>query len=716
MAQEVEVKIKVNTTEAVAGVDKLSKGLKGTATESKALNETMQGSKQSEFINQLGDGVSKLNPAFGSAVKGANGLILKMWEMVANPVGAILAGIVVTAKFLYEAFQSSVEGGKELKAAFAAISAVGTQVKDAIFGLGRALMDVTSAAYKFITLDFAGASEDMKKANNEASESYKQLGNAVDGTTYKIMYNLERQQQANDKARKIQAVVQSETNKLLVKSRETLTDETASIRDKKKALDEVTKAESASSQEKVRIATVDLRIAQARAKNLGGEEEKKAKQELRDLTVALNEAQTENAMTGIKLNKQKKMLGRQEVADNKEKNDAINASNKEAYTNSKADLDERLKQEGLSFEQKRKLVANNNLITQKDRIKYNDEINKDSFAFEKSSIEEQLKNTKISIDEKRNLVLEDNNLSKKDKEKFLVDLQNQEILLEENHKKAILDLNKKYDDERESRLADTATKKEQLDFDKRTLEITNLAQTETEKNQLLQKLTEEHNAKLAEIKVTEFEKNIQLDIDNEALDFDEKRQRILDREEILLADMTLTEEQKIKIKQNTADAEKKIDNLKSKFQTEILKKYGETLSKGAELAGKNTAAGKAMASAAALINTYQGITAELKSTDPLPIKIASVAIVAATGFKAVSDILSVQVPGGGGGGSAGGSAPSIATPQASAPNPSVVAGSGINQLASTLGSQPPVKAYVVSKDISTQQGLDRSILNTASIG
>ena len=115
MAQEVEVKIKVNTSEAVAGVNKLEQGLKGATKESTALGNTMQGGKQSEFINNLGDGISKLNPAFGSAVKGANGLIVKLWEIVANPIGAILAGIVVTAKFLYEAFQSSVAGGKELK-------------------------------------------------------------------------------------------------------------------------------------------------------------------------------------------------------------------------------------------------------------------------------------------------------------------------------------------------------------------------------------------------------------------------------------------------------------------------------------------------------------------------------------------------------------------------------------------------------------------------
>ena len=41
------------------------------------------------------------------------------------------------------------------------------------------------------------------------------------------------------------------------------------------------------------------------------------KQQIREATIALNEAETENAMTGIKLNKQRKMLARQEKEEGK---------------------------------------------------------------------------------------------------------------------------------------------------------------------------------------------------------------------------------------------------------------------------------------------------------------------------------------------------------------------------------------------------------------
>lgn len=644
----VELQVKTNIDGATQNIGKLKSGLKDATTESKALSESMSGGKPAEFINSIGDGISKLNPAFGGAVKGANGLLVKMWEMVANPFGAILAGVVLTLKFLYESFQSSVAGGKELKAIFATLSAIGVQVKDAMFGLGRALIDVATAAYKFITLDFKGAAESMKKANKEATESYKQLGNAIDGTTAKAIYNLEKQQQANDKARKLQAVTQSETNKLLVKSRETLTDETASLKDKKKALEEVTKAENASSKEKVRIAAEDLKIAQARAKALGGEEEKKAKVQLRELTIALNEAETENAMTGIKLNKQKKMLNRQEAADAKEAADA----QKEAL--------------------KTKAEA------EKTALKEKEDRQKASFELEKNAVTEQLKNNKISIDEKRNIVLNDNKLSKEDRQKFLLDLQQQEIQAEENHNKAIADLNKKYDDEKANRLAETAVQKEELDYNRRLAEINTVAQTELERQTLIEKLDAEHKVRMG--------------IANKA---DAKTQADIEQAKFNL---------KLSLWNQTASA---LGDLSNVF------KKGTAAAKAAALAEI------AIGSATGLINGLDIAQKSAKGTGPaaafaFPLFYATQ--VAAV-FGAVGRAKSVLESGGdgGAGGAAGGG--SASTPTMTAPNFSVVGSSSTSQLAQTIGNQQgtPIQAYVVSNDVTTAQALDRNIIKGASL-
>jgi len=630
MAQDIEVKIKVDTSQAVSGVNKLEQGLKGATTQSTALGNTMQGSKQSEFINQLGDGVSKLNPAFGAAVKGANGLILKMWEMVANPVGAILAGIVVTAKFLYEAFQSSVAGGKELKAIFAAISTVGEQVKDAMFGLGRALINVTAAAYKFITLDFKGAAESMKEANREASNSYKQLGNAVDGTTAKIIYNLTKQQQANDKAKKIQDLTQSETNKLLVQSREILTDETTSIKEKKKALEAVTKAEIASSKEKTRIAAEDLRILKDKAKALGGEAEKKMKGEIREATIALNVAETENAMTGIKLNKQKKMLGRQEAADVKEKNDAIAASNKEV-------ADKRNAQFKIE-EDERKRVAKENL----DLIM--------------ASAKEVM-----------------------DKEKQL----------------------------RESK--ETPAQKEQREYDEWLIkyEANNL------NTDLLTKTHEEFLAKQkADADKLKLEQETKAEEEAKA-----KRDKQIQEEQ---------DAQRRKYEALSLIAQNGMNFMAALQDMGIAKgKAGQVAMKALALAQIGIDTAQAFSNAVPMAIKAGAEAAKLAGPGaPIAGPLATAASYLSSATMIASNIAKAKKLLGSGGGAGGASTPSasgaggVSTPASVAPSINVVGASKTNAIAETIAQQgqQPIKAYVVANDVTTQQGLDRNIVSSASIG
>lgn len=72
---------------------------------------------------------------------------------------------------------------------------------------------------------------------------------------------------------------------------------------------------------------------------------------------------------------------------------------------------------------------------------------------------------------------------------------------------------------------------------------------------------------------------------------------------------------------------------------------------------------------------------------------------------------------GGGGGSAGGGSVGGGTTGGGAPAPqfNVIGNSGVNQIASTLGSQQPIKTYVTAGDVTTQQALNRNIINNASL-
>lgn len=164
-----------------------------------------------------------------------------------------------------------------------------------------------------------------------------------------------------------------------------------------------------------------------------------------------------------------------------------------------------------------------------------------------------------------------------------------------------------------------------------------------------------------------------------------------------------------------ADAKMKIAELEAKQKDELVKSTADSMDAVADIVGKNTVAGKSLAVASALINTYQGISAGVKLGYPQAIP--AVLMASLTGFKAVKSIMSVKVPTKSGGGGGGGNVPSaISLPTAMPVNPQVVGDSGVNQLASTLGSQAPVKAYVVSTEMTNQQAYDRNITDTATLG
>jgi hypothetical protein len=269
-------------------------------------------------------------------------------------------------------------------------------------------------------------------------------------------------------------------------------------------------------------------------------------------------------------------------------------------------------------------------------------------------------------------------------------------------KKAIED-KKKFDEETQKGIEDL--NKSQADSEKRRQDdaqkiIDDLAKDKETPTQKLQREYEEKKAILEAAGQSTFDLEMQHLADLENLDAEGKAKKKKSDEEQGAAE--------VEIAKRTAAAKQA-----------LFAKTSETLSKGADLLGKNTAAGKAMAAAAALINTYQGITAELatKTVTPFEIglKIANVAIIAATGFKAVQDIVSVQIPGGGGGG--GGGAQGGSAPSMTAPSFNTVGSSSTNQLAQTIGqqTQTPQRTFVVASDVSTAQAMDRNIISNASI-
>ena len=165
-----------------------------------------------------------------------------------------------------------------------------------------------------------------------------------------------------------------------------------------------------------------------------------------------------------------------------------------------------------------------------------------------------------------------------------------------------------------------------------------------------------------------------------------------------------------------------------KWEELTQKEKGKIIADGfnnmAAVLGEQTAAGKAAAIAATTISTYQSAQDSYKSLAGIPIigpvlGAAAAAAAIVSGIGQVKKITSTPVPTLGGKGAptiGSGSAPQPA-PAPTPPAFNVVGQGATSQLASVIGeqSQEPVRAYVVSNDVTTAQGLERNIVEGASI-
>jgi hypothetical protein len=119
-----------------------------------------------------------------------------------------------------------------------------------------------------------------------------------------------------------------------------------------------------------------------------------------------------------------------------------------------------------------------------------------------------------------------------------------------------------------------------------------------------------------------------------------------------------------------------------------------------------TANAVAMASPINAVDPSYGIRSRIINTVSAGIGIAANIAATAKGLAAL----------GGGGAASGGNVSAGGGAAAPAPQFNVVGNSGINQVAQTLGSQQPIQAFVVANQVTTQQSMDRNIINNASLG
>jgi len=180
------------------------------------------------------------------------------------------------------------------------------------------------------------------------------------------------------------------------------------------------------------------------------------------------------------------------------------------------------------------------------------------------------------------------------------------------------------------------------------------------------------------------------------------------------ANSLITEEQYNSGKESLSNARIEIDKKEAETKVQLLQMTSQALTQASEILGKETAAGKTLAVAGALINTYQGIAAGVKLGFPLAIP--AVAMASMTGFSAVKNILAVKTPGGSGGSAGNMSTPSISAAAPIAPPQPQAATTNIsNQSINAMGNQA-IRSYVVESDVTNSQQRMAAIQQRARFG
>lgn len=187
-------------------------------------------------------------------------------------------------------------------------------------------------------------------------------------------------------------------------------------------------------------------------------------------------------------------------------------------------------------------------------------------------------------------------------------------------------------------------------------------------------------------------------------------------------DEFMEESRQANIEADTAltEAKMNLNKAEAESEMELLGAISGALNGLSALAGENAEAQKAIGVAQAVIDTYIGANKAIAQGGIVG-AISAVGIIA-SGLANVQNILTTKIPkpepsNVGGGGTRSISSPTpTAAPQA--PSFNIIGGGAQNQLAGLLADQgsQPVKAYVVSNEVTTAQSLDRNIVESATLG
>lgn len=319
-------------------------------------------SQAKQATTSLGDQLGAIPGPVGQAVQGIKGLGTAFKALIANPIGAVIAAIVLALTALYKAFASTKAGAEKLDQIFAGISAAMDVLRDRVLKVGSALV-------KFFTGDFSGALDDAKGAVSG-------LGDEIAAEFQQAM-KIKAELQAIDDAQRDLNKSRAEQNRLINESKLRVNDENLSYAERQKALEQVRTAEISLAKQEEELAR--RRYEAIKAQNALSDSSKEALDAEAEAYIALQNAQTNS------LAKQKELFDQEKALRDRQRAEA------------KAAAEERKRQaeEVVKFEQALELSLVEDKYEKAQMVINN----------EKTAQLEQLKNLKVSKEKRAELEL-----------------------------------------------------------------------------------------------------------------------------------------------------------------------------------------------------------------------------------------------------------------------------------------------------------------------
>jgi hypothetical protein len=721
----------------------------------KEYNQDLKNSKKAldqatQSQMSLSEKLSAIPGPVGAASQSVLGLGKAFMALIANPIGAAIAGIAIIFTTLYKALTSTEKGMFALNAVMGALSGLLSPIITLLQNVALVLVDgvlagITALQNGLEALgfdSFAKASRDsmaLAKSINQVEEAEGDL-----------------------------AVERAKQNKELTEAREILADTNVSLEDRQKALKQVQKSEES-------LAAKEVKLNEQRLANIRAEIKLKgASKELNDAEeqalISLYNTQQSQAATRRKNIKAEAALVKEAAADEKALDDerkkraedaAAKQKEKQQKVKEAADYERQLNLELITDEQEKALksleIAKNKELETINALAVSETKKSELRVKLEQKTQNDIAKIKQTADEKQ-----------KAQEKAIQDTIDK--LRTEFADKAV-------ETERERLLSEIQSR-----LDAQIKEIDSLKITEEQKTQLKLDAQKAYNVKRDSINQDQDAKELQQARDKAFKEFDERskieqlnfeasiegsmeqfdiQRQMLETnlaKELLMYDGN--EAAQTLIKDKYAKKRNEIDRAEQRAKLELL---NGVLGAIASLAGEETAIGKAAAIAMTGINTYMAASDmfnKIQGAIPPPLGQIlgglAAAIVVAAGAKQALKIagISTNVPNpkeqklnaGGmvGGTGAGDSVSTLLTPGESVINArstSMFAPllSSINQIGggarfngtnnndansraqlSMMGNlvntmTGPIKTYVVSSEISNQQEFDRKIVSRSTI-